>query len=102
MRALTCICVLTVLCISTTVSYAQTTGVVDPLESMPFRFGPFGLNPTLAVTNLGVDDNIFNASTDPESDFTFTVTPRLQAATSEREGASLGNGRDWTGLLQGI
>ena len=46
---------------------------------MPFRFGPVGLNPTLAVTNFGIDDNIFDDSIDPQSDFTMTVTPRLQA-----------------------
>jgi hypothetical protein len=46
---------------------------------MPFRFGPLGLAPTLAITNLGVDDNIFNEANEPKSDFTMTVTPRLQA-----------------------
>ena len=97
MRALTCINVLTVLCISSTVSYAQTTASADLLESMPFRFGPFGLNPTLAVTNLGVDDNIFNASTDPQSDFTFTVTPRLQAGL--RSGKVFLSGTLATGLV---
>lgn len=79
MRALTCICVLTFLCIGTTVSYAQTIGNEDPLESMPIRLGLLGLSPTLAITNFGFDDNIFNDSTDPKRDFTMTVTPRLQA-----------------------
>ncbi len=56
MRAFTCIGVLTILGISTTVSYAQTTSAADPLESMPFRFGLVGLSPTLSVTNFGFDD----------------------------------------------
>ena len=89
--------VLTILCISTTVSYAQTTATADPLESMPFRFGPFGINPTLAVTNFGLDYNIFNASTDPQSDFTMTVTPRLQAGL--RSGKVLLSGSLATGLV---
>ena len=97
MRALTCIGVLTVLCISTTVSYAQTPSSVDPLESMPFRFGPIGLSPTLAITNFGVDDNIFNDATEPKRDFTMTVTPRLQARM--RSGKVLLSGAIGTGLV---
>ncbi len=97
MRALTCIGVLAFLCFSTTVSYAQTPSVADPLESMPFRFGPLGLSPTLAITNLGVDDNIFNDATEPKRDFTMTVTPRLQARL--RSGKVLLSGAFATGLV---
>ena len=94
---LTCIGVLTILCIGTTVSYAQTTGPADPLETMPIRLGPLGLNPTLAVTNFGIDDNIFNDATDPKRDFTMTVTPRLQARL--RSGKMLLSGTVATGLV---
>ena len=97
MRALTCIGVLTILCFGATVSYAQTREETDPLESMPFRFGALGLNPTLAVTNFGLDDNIFNDSTDPKSDFTMTVTPRLQARL--RSAKVLLSGAVATGLV---
>ena len=97
MRALTCICVLTFLCIGTTVSYAQTIGNEDPLESMPIRLGLLGLSPTLAITNFGFDDNIFNDSTDPKRDFTMTVTPRLQARL--RSGKVLLSGTVATGLV---
>lgn len=97
MRALTCICVLTVLCIGTTESYAQTTGTTDPLEAMPIRFGQLGLSPTLAITNLGIDDNIFNDAADPKRDFTMTVTPRLQARV--RTGKVLLSGTVATGLV---
>jgi hypothetical protein len=36
------------------------------------------MNPTLALTNLGVDDNVFNEPTDapPKKDFTFTLSPQ--------------------------
>lgn len=64
---------------------------------MPFRFGQLGLNPTLSVTNFGFDDNIFNDSTDPKSDFTMTVTPRLQARM--RSGKFLLSGAVSTGLV---
>ena len=97
MRALTCISVLTVLCIGTTESYAQTTGTTDPLESMSIRLGLLGLNPTLAVTNVGIDDNIFNDAADPKRDFTMTVTPRLQARL--RSGKVLLSGTVATGLV---
>jgi Putative beta-barrel porin 2 len=46
---------------------------------MPIRFGPVGLTPTLSITNFGVDSNIFNDSSDPKSDFTLTVTPKIDA-----------------------
>jgi hypothetical protein len=42
------------------------------------HLGPLWLNPTLALTNLGMDTNVFNtaASNVPERDFTYTVTPQ--------------------------
>jgi hypothetical protein len=41
------------------------------------RIGPVMLNPAIALTNLGVDDNVFNEAENqnPKEDFTFTVTP---------------------------
>ena len=43
------------------------------------RVGPLTINPTIGLTNLGVDQNVFNEPTDlnPKSDFTFTVTPAM-------------------------
>jgi Putative beta-barrel porin 2 len=60
-------------------SYAQRSTVpVDPPESAPVRLGPVALAPSLAVTNLGWDSNIF-AQPDAEAvgDFTATTTPRV-------------------------
>ncbi len=41
------------------------------------KLGPIALNPTLALTNAGVDSNVFNEPDQlaPKSDFTMTVTP---------------------------
>ena len=41
------------------------------------RFGPLSLKSTIALTNIGIDTNVFNAasSDDPQSDFTMTFTP---------------------------
>src|SRR5215471_19798646 len=51
-------------------------GSDDP-ENVRMRIGPVMLNPTIALTNLGVDNNVFNEPDDqnPKEDFTFTVTP---------------------------
>jgi hypothetical protein len=42
------------------------------------HLGPLWLNPTLALTNAGVDTNVFNAATSdvPQRDLTFTVAPQ--------------------------
>ena len=54
--------------------FAQTE---DPSTPATVHFGRFALRPTLALTNLGVDDNVFNESdqANPKHDFTTTVTP---------------------------
>src|SRR6185503_5997430 len=39
------------------------------------HLGPFYATPTIALKELGVDSNVFNAAGEPESDFTFTATP---------------------------
>ena len=47
-------------------------------ETARMHFGRIRLNPTVALTNAGVDDNVFNASDvdHPQSDFTMTLTPK--------------------------
>jgi Putative beta-barrel porin 2 len=58
-------------------SYAQ--GPVDPPESVPFRLGPVALAPTLSVTNLGWDSNIFyQPDAEAVGDFTATASPLVQ------------------------
>jgi len=44
------------------------------------RMGPFLMNPTISLANLGVDDNVFYdpEAEDPKSDFTVTVTPQTE------------------------
>jgi hypothetical protein len=58
-------------------AHAQTLEAPD-LSSLRVRFGPFYMNPTLALTNAGVDTNVFNEADDqsPKKDFTVTVTPK--------------------------
>lgn len=56
---------------------AQEPPPLDPIESMPIRVGSFGFSPALTIADVGVDDNVFNSETNPQSDFTATIVPRL-------------------------
>jgi hypothetical protein len=60
-------------------SYAQgATNPVDPPESVPFHLGPVALAPTLSVTNLGWDSNVFyQPDAEAVGDFTATTNPRV-------------------------
>ena len=42
--------------------------------------GPLHLTPSVRLTDLGVDNNVFNEPVDPKRDFTFTVTPQVDLA----------------------
>jgi hypothetical protein len=46
-----------------------------PPQNVQMRIGPLYVNPTIALTNAGVDTNVFNESTGSKRDFTVTVTP---------------------------
>jgi hypothetical protein len=60
---------------------SSTSAQPMPAEPDPARvrwtFGPLLVNPRVALTNAGVDDNVFNEpdALGPVSDFTMTVTP---------------------------
>jgi hypothetical protein len=56
---------------------AQTPAPVDPDAPM-IQAGPFGINPTLALRDVGRDENVFNERDNPRGDFTFTVIPRAE------------------------
>src|SRR6185436_16322443 len=51
------------------------TASEDPVAAAPIRFGAFAFDPRFALTSLGVDTNVFNSPTDPQSDFTFGLKP---------------------------
>lgn len=60
-------------------AFAQSTDAPDPTQ-VRIRFGPLWMNPTIALTNIGIDQNVFNEPLDqhPKQDFTFTVTPNTE------------------------
>ena len=47
----------------------------DPFTSARVHIGPFAVNPSISVSNVGVDTNVFYDNQDPKSDFTASVTP---------------------------
>src|SRR5437867_6344612 len=69
---------LVVLILTAPLARAQTPepGAPDPAK-VRVRIGPLSLNPTFALTNAGIDTNIFNEPDQlaPKRDFTMTVTP---------------------------
>lgn len=60
---------------------AQEIRLKEPdISKTRMRIGPVALDPTIELTNLGVDTNVFNEP-DPlaKQDFTFTLRPRTDA-----------------------
>jgi hypothetical protein len=60
-----------------TAALAQTIdGGPDP-STVRVRIGPLMMNPTVSLTNIGIDHNVFNEAPDknPKQDFTVTLTP---------------------------
>lgn len=55
-------------------AYAQEP---DPYQTTRFRFGPFGVTPTIQLSNLGTDDNVFNEASDPKQDTTAAIGPNV-------------------------
>ena len=55
------------------------TQVPEAVEEMPIHFGPLGLRPSVSITNVGIDSNVFNDADNPQEDFTATAVPRLVA-----------------------
>ena len=67
-----------------TPAFAQDAQDGDPRTEAPVHVGPFYITPVLELTRLGVDTNVFNASNEPQSDFTFTAGPKIDIAVPIR------------------
>ncbi len=68
-------------------------------ETRPILFGPVTLYPTVALREAGLDSNVFNDTTGPKGDFTYSVTPRIfvvaPVANTRFIGRALGNFTDF-------
>jgi hypothetical protein len=78
MRGRVLSCVIAVVSASATPARAQTQAP-EAIETMPIHFGALGLRPSISITNVGNDSNVFNEAEHPQQDFTATVVPRLVA-----------------------
>lgn len=59
-------------------SYAETWKGLElerKMQSAPWHFGPFRIQPSIIIANAGVDSNIYYSPTDPVKDFTLTAGP---------------------------
>jgi opacity protein-like surface antigen len=56
---------------------AQDPPPRDPLDDTTVRLGPVGLTPLLTIRDVGRDNNVFNEASNPKTDFTATISPRL-------------------------
>jgi hypothetical protein len=66
----------TVALLRVTPAFAQGDGGPD-MADVRVRMGPLLMNPTISISNIGIDHNVFNDPPDkvPKQDFTVTVTP---------------------------
>lgn len=48
---------------------------LEPTETGRFRLGPLSFTPSIAVTNVGLDDNVFNEADEPKRDSTAAIGP---------------------------
>ena len=57
---------------------AQVEGGGPDPATIRVRMGPLWMNPSIGISNLGIDQNVFNEGPDmqPKQDFTLTVTPK--------------------------
>jgi hypothetical protein len=71
--------VLSLLTGSAAFAQPDPTGGPDP-STVKVRLGALWLNPTIELTNLGIDTNVFNEAPQdsPKRDFTLTVVPKTQ------------------------
>jgi hypothetical protein len=59
---------------------ASRAAAQDQTPPGTLLLGPVHITPTFLLRDMGVDNNVKNESTDPKSDFTFTMVPRATVA----------------------
>lgn len=72
-----CLTALACLVLGAAAAAGQDAPPPDPDAEATMRFGPLALKSTIALSNIGVDTNVFNQADpeQPQSDFTMTFTP---------------------------
>jgi len=72
------LCLLCVMLLGSSRSASAQQEPPDPVADAPIHLGILGVTPRVAITNLGVDTNVFNSTVDPKKDFTFTASPGVK------------------------
>ncbi|MEO8076524.1 MAG: outer membrane beta-barrel protein [Acidobacteriota bacterium] len=62
-----------------TLAPVAATAQTDP-ATPTLTIGPLEFRPKLTLSNIGVDNNVFNSATDPKRDFTLTASPDLEVS----------------------
>src|SRR5262245_55334564 len=87
-------CVAALLMLSSARSASAQSSLILP-ETHVFQAGPMSVYPTIGVRDVGFDSNVYNDSTGPKGDFTYTFSPRLYLvlpiANSRFVGTGFGN-----------
>lgn len=83
-RAPFIVCLAIAGCMLAAAAQAQSPAPPESVESMPLHAGPLGLDPSVSITNVGQDSNVFNDADHPQRDFTATIVPRLVARLRAR------------------
>src|ERR1700730_1181074 len=78
MRSASSVALIAIGLVSAAPARAQTPEGSPDTAKVRVRLGQLWLNHTGVLTNLGIDDNVFNdrPQKNPKKDFTWTVTPR--------------------------
>ena len=69
----------------------------EPAADARVHLGPLGLTPTLAISSIGIDANVYNEAGEAKRDFTSTFTPKvdiwLRVGRAQLSGSTLWNVR---------
>jgi hypothetical protein len=53
-------------------------------DNSMLKVGPLSFQPSLVISNIGRDPNVFNSATNPQSDFTATFSPKISVVFKVR------------------
>jgi hypothetical protein len=71
-----CLCVCAGLVAAAPRVFAQADPNGPDPAKVKVRVGPIMMSPSVTFGNVGIDDNVFNDSSNPKSDFTMTISPK--------------------------
>ena len=61
-----------------------TAVLAQDQDTSLLKFGPVRIQPAFVIQNIGEDPNVFNSATNPQSDFTMTISPKINVLFTVR------------------